>query len=218
MSTLNKPQKLVFQKPSKAIIVTIFGIRGSGKSKMTSAIADAISQNQTLVIFDVADEWGGKYVSDFDSFIAMKKAHPKLKVFVVKFHIDQSNEEMIFQTESIIRWFYNNGEPVTMVFEEAQVLFPLHGTSELMKRLIMLGRHRHISIVANTQRPAQIYKGLLSQSEFVFCGKLFEKNDIQYLSGTIGKTNAEQLPKMPDYSFIEFEAGNAANQNKIVTL
>lgn len=209
---------LSLKKTDKAIIVSVFGIRGSGKSILTAKIADILSQGGRIVVFDVADEWGGKFVTSYKAFCVMKKLHPEKKVFVVKFSLEQSQEEMIEIVSEITKELYNEATPTTLVFEEAQFFYPLHGTHPILQRLVMVGRHRNLSIVANTQRPAQIYKGLLSQSEFVYCGKLFEKNDIQYLSGTIGKTNAETLPTLPDHVFLEFQAGNTQKEQVLVKI
>lgn len=201
----------------KAIIITVFGIRGSGKSHLTAEVIEMIrTKSSKTIVFDVADEWGGHFVSSYNNYLEYKKRYTNFKTLVVKFSIDEPIEIISEIADQIIRDVYNDGLPTTLVFEEAQILFPLHGTSPLRQRLIMIGRHRNISIVANTQRPAQIYKGLLSQSEHVFCGKLFEKNDIQYLSGTIGKQNAEKLPTLKDHYFIEFTAGSETEKIKIV--
>lgn len=203
IKTLNIP------KPDKAIIITVFGIRGSGKSYLTTRIADSITgKDDRMIIFDVADEWGGPHVKSYEAYLAFREKYPKHKAIVIKFDLETPIEIMTETVTEIVKEVYREGHPTTLIFEEAQIFFPVHGTEPVLQRLVMIGRHRNISIVANTQRPAQVYKGLLSQSEHVYCGKLFEKNDIQYLSGTIGKKNAETLPTLKDHIFIEFTAGN----------
>jgi len=70
---------------------------------------------------------------------------------------------------------------------------------DVFQKVVILGRHDQVKIVATTQRPANVHNLLISQSE-ILLGKVFETNDARYLRGLGGVTSEtiEKACSLPD--------------------
>lgn len=191
-------------------------MRGCGKSTLTQLISDDPKFNRKIV-FDMVSEWNGThFVQDFESFSNIYReifTHEKFTI-VVRFGGISSNMEKVIEiqtkiTELIYRVGCDSETETCIIFEEAQFYFPNHGLHHVNMHLLTTGRHAHINIIANTQRPASVSKLLISQSEDIYIGSLYEPNDIQFLRGSIGRELAEQVRTLPKLHFIYFPVGRS---------
>jgi DNA helicase HerA-like ATPase len=139
---------------------------------------------------------------------------------VIQFQFGVPIESIQDEVSKIITLIYKTGRdsglPTCLIFEEAQFFFPVMGQNPVMMSLITTGRHANISVIANTQRPASVSKLLISQSPQIYIGRLFEMNDIKYLTDTCGEISF-QAKSLKQFEFIYFEQGYPENL-KIITL
>jgi len=128
------------------------------------------------------------------------------------------DDEILESVESIVERVYifglSDGEPIALVFDEAQFFLPQQYLPPVLKRMLTVGRHANISIFANTQRPALVSKTLISQSDEVYIGQLFLSNDIKALEASIGPI-ARKAPTLKLGEFIEYRPGDNAEHPKI---
>jgi hypothetical protein len=99
-----------------------------------------------------------------------------------------------------------------LVFEEAQLFFPLNSLRSLKTqntmRILTTGRNFNVSVCAISQFPALIDKELVKHASQVFLGYASEPNTLAYWKGMLGK-KAENLKTLQNGQFICF------NRNKI---
>ena len=106
------------------------------------------------------------------------------------------------QDKEAVRWAFLLGyekQNCTLLVEEISQYATAGQMCEGMEDVIRFGRHQNCRIVATTQRPADVHKLLVSQSE-IYLGKLFETNDARYLRGLSGvtKETIEAATRLPD--------------------
>jgi energy-coupling factor transporter ATP-binding protein EcfA2 len=203
-------------KQSDSKIITVVGLRGSGKSTLTRILAEPYAKR---VIFDITEEWNDsqfRYVHNFKEFAAVYREifTEETYTIIVRFEFGLSDDIIHQETDQIISLLYKAGKDTELesliVFEEAHNYFPNHTLSPLMRSLLTQGRHAHINIIANTQRAASISKLLISQSAEVYMGQQFESNDINYLRETCGEI-AEEASQLKKLEFIFFPVGDKEN-------
>jgi len=78
-------------------------------------------------------------------------------------------------------------------------------TRRMFKRFVRLARHRRVKLIGTTQRPADIDKLLVSESE-ILLGSLKEPNDRRYLRdlGNLDRETVDSLVDLPDFHFVHF--------------
>ena len=192
----------------------IFGMRESGKSYLTAKLADTHAR---VIVFDRLKEWHtirpdciADSYSSFARIFHALHTHDSYRISV-QFRRGVSEDELTQETESILRLIYDYGfarnrnhdpYPVTLVFEELQFYCNPHGIPPMLSEILFTGRHAKIGIIANTQRPANIHKGFVSQANHLYVGRLFEKRDIEYLTQSSFGTDALQAINLKQFHFL----------------
>lgn len=196
---------------SDASITTIFGMRGCGKSTLTRMLAE---KHPRKIIFDFVEEWEGTHVAtDFNTFANIWREIFNRDEYTILVRFKFGTDAGIIQetASQIAALAYHTGKDgglrSCLIFEEAQFYFPNAGLHPVFLGLITTGRHAHLDIIANTQRPASVSKLLISQSAEMYIGSLYESNDIKYLSDTVGSL-AEEARTLQKLSFIYYPVGN----------
>jgi len=192
-------------------------MRGSGKSTLTRRLATKPEYNRKIV-FDINGEWkGSHHVSSFEEFCNVYRrifGDPAYTI-VIQFSYGEGSEAIQSLASQISSVVYRTGKEsqlyTCLIFEEAQFYFPTYNLSPELFSLLTIGRHGYLNIIANTQRPAQIHKTLISQSADVYIGKLFEMNDIKYLYSTIGE-DALEAKNLQSGEFIHYKIGEGATE------
>jgi hypothetical protein len=200
-------------KKSESTITTIVGMRRCGKSTLTHALANQ-SKFSRKIVFDMVAEWEGNfiYVESFDEFanIWRENFHKSSYTIIVRFPFGQDAGSVIKLETDIVKLVYVTGKDseleTCLVFEESQFYFPNSGLHPINMHLLTTGRHAHINIIANSQRPAGISKLLISQSEDIYIGRLFEANDMNYLYESVGEL-AYQARDLKQLEFIHYPVG-----------
>lgn len=125
---------------------------------------------------------------------------------VYQFDIEGADETQDFN--QALRMLYHFGNCMVVIEEIHHYLAREH-MPEWLKKLVLVGRHQGVGILATSQRPAEVSKTFVSQCHHVFAGVCFEKNDLAYFRDTIGDV-AERLSKIPPFHFLHYQAGAIA--------
>lgn len=192
--------------------ITVVGQRGCGKSHLAREINNLFPRS---LIIDPAYDWiEGEKVNSFDQLttklINKKNNNDKKFKLIFQFNPDQGNKDAYFN--HILRLCYHFGN-LQVVIDEVQLFTNPHYLPEYFKNLLFIGRHKGVSIMAITQRPAQLNKSILSQSSHVFVGQLHEKNDLRSVADFLNE-DTDKLIQMPKRHFLYFSPENG---KKIIT-
>ena len=187
-------------------VVTITGIRGSGKSYFLKKL---MASNSCFLVYDVMQEHnnnGGVIVNNLKD---------------LQYHLSKGHKKIVYRPISIstieFDWIckavYRMGNRTLIVEESNRVIESMKitkGTSEL----IDLGRHRNVGLVCVTRRIAVLDKLPVSQSEHIIVFKTVLPNDIKYLKEFIGEL-AEKASELDGYKFIYHHNGNTVLHDPI---
>lgn len=73
-----------------------------------------------------------------------------------------------------------------------------------LKDLINYGRHRKVSAICTSRRPAQVARELTSQCAEIRCFRTTEPRDIRYFADIMGDTAANKLPSLGQYQYLRW--------------
>lgn len=191
---------------------TVVGQRGCGKSHLAREINNLFPRS---VIIDPAYDWTeGEKVNTFSAFskklLDKKIINEKKFRIIFQFSPDQTNIEEHFN--HVLRLCYHFGN-IQVVIDEVQLFTNPHYLPEYLKNLLFIGRHKGVSVMAITQRPAQLNKSILSQSSHVYVGQLHEKNDLRSVADFLNE-DTDKLIQLPKRHFLYFSPENG---KKVIT-
>jgi len=196
----------------------VSGSRGVGKSDVAMRIAQELhNEGITVIVFDPSMDWLKR--SSIAQYFTVKPFSdlpiPETStIFDISRLTPNQAQQTVerfckmlfeFQVDTAVKRFY-------IVFEEAQIYFPLSALSskntQNTMRLLTVGRNFNVSMCAISQFPALVSKELIKHSGQLFLGYASEPNTLTYWKGILGK-KAEQLKELDNGEFIYF------NRNKI---
>lgn len=192
---------------SQTDIISIIGKRGSGKSTLGRAIQKGYPRK---IIIDRLGEYplndSNIFVDTFYDFSEKIKQtlHDQSFTIVFGFDIESQNHDELFN--QVLRIAYYRGN-VSVVIEEIHHFASPYMLPQWLRETLLTGRHRGLSLISTTQRPAELHKTILSQSNHIFSGCLYEKNDIDYLKHFMGE-DAFKLQNIPIGKFLHFMPGS----------
>jgi len=96
--------------------------------------------------------------------------------------------------------------PLLLVVDEVALYLPPARLSVPLMRVIRYGRHRSISLVTTSQRPASVHNDLIAQADQRCLFAQSEPNDCKYLRQYTG-VDLEALASLPDLSYLRFAVG-----------
>jgi hypothetical protein len=196
----------------------VSGSRGVGKSDICMRIAEQLQNHGiTVIVFDPSCDWVKR--SSIEQYFTVKP-YSDLPITETSIIFDISRltpNEAQRSVERFCKTLFefqidNSAKRFYIVFEEAQIYFPLaalssRGTQNTM-RLLTVGRNLGVSMCAVSQFPALVSKELVKHSGQLFLGYASEPNTLAYWKGILGK-KAEDLKKLQNGQFVYF------NRNKI---
>lgn len=169
----------------------IFGMTGSGKSTLTQKIAVLFDRR---IIFDRLNEWDGENVAgDFDEFKKLYGEFHTLDSFTIIFqpYSGMDADTLVQLTDRILSLIFQvesyNAKGIALIFEEVWLYAPIHSIPPWFQEIMLTGRHHRISVIGNSQRPANVSKTLVSQSRHLFIGQFYESRDRKYFEETFGR-------------------------------
>lgn len=186
-------------------ITCIFGKRGAGKSTLAKIMHTRWSR---VVILDPLAEYTSLSVQ-CDSLELLVDYIFKNNTFRLSYVYDENSE---YLSEII----YKIGN-IAFVVEEVDIICDPRSSQYWFDALIKRGRHRNISLITTSRRPAEVSRLLTSQAHNIYAFQTTEPNDVKYLSGYVGK-DAERLIDIPIMEFIHFpskKVGKILDYSKI---
>jgi hypothetical protein len=213
-------ETLAFQFDTKEGMTTttfISGSRGVGKSDVAMKISDQLMKEGILVVvFDCSGDWVKR--SGIRRYL---KADPLSDLAIQDQNVIVDTSMLTpMQQQNCVEWFcrklfeyqLNSAKRFYLIFEEAQIFFPLNSLRSLRAqntmRILTTGRNFGVSLCAISQFAATIDKELVKHAGQIFLGYASEQNTLAYWKGILGK-KAEDLKKLQNGQFVYF------NRNKI---
>lgn len=178
------------------------GRRGCGKSHLAKRLQKLWPRR---VIIDSLDEYReGDIVSNFQDFTdkLINYRQNQLKEFELIYQFDPENDLSADEFNEILRVLYHFSN-IQIVIEEIQLYSTPQFLPKWLKHCLLIGRHRNLSLLFTSQRPGQINKTIISQCAHIFCGQIFEGNDLKYVSNFLNQST-DKLINLPDRKFIYF--------------
>lgn len=180
----------------------VMGRRGCGKSYLAQRLQKLWPRR---VIIDSLDEYrDGDIVSNFEDFTEKLIEYRKkqLKEFELIYQFDPENDLSADEFNEILRVLFHFSN-IQIVIEEVQLYSTPTMLPKWLKHCLLIGRHRNLSLLFTSQRPGQINKTIISQCAHIFCGQIFEGNDLKYVSNFLNQST-EKLINLPDRKFLYF--------------
>lgn len=181
----------------------ILGQSGCGKSYLgrivqkiwpRRVIIDCLNEYSDYPKTDIYDDFG----AIADRLAALERKKSKEYALVFQFDPEQKDTDAIF--DQLIRVLYYMGN-VLVVIEEIQEYCTPHKMPHWLRKSLLTGRHQNMALLFTTQRPALLNKTIVSQSAHIFCGRLNDKNDINYVSSFLN-SESNKLAELKIRNFI----------------
>jgi len=182
-------------------ITVVLGQRGSGK---TSWVKNHIPALPRFILWNtVNDDFRG-----FDSVESNRDLYEYVwskrnGVFQVVVNCLEENEANSFDFACKLALALEN---VCLVIEEVDTFATPTVIPFDLKRVLKVGRHYGVSMVAVSRRPAEINRLITSQAQRFVCFKTIEPNDVRYLTSIIGES-ARELPEIPPLHYLDWRHG-----------
>lgn len=182
-------------KPSEVICVT--GVRGSGKTSWTLSYTQAADR---LLVYDPLAAFPVQWCSE-ESLLDLE--HSKPEKFRIGVYYPDSADLLV----ALAFELRNN----ILVLEEAATLFTpgsrLTKDQRVFSDVVLLGRHRAVSVIAIAQRAANIPITIRSQASRFITFRQYERADLSVLSDIFG-TRVDKLPSLPDCECLDWHKGD----------
>ncbi len=184
--------------------ILVMGQRGCGKSYLAKRLQTMWPRR---VVIDSLNEYtadDGEVVSDFEAFsnrlLQLKESKTDRFVLIFQSHPENAIGDQEFN--HIMRLcFYFGG--IQIVIEEVQNYSNPHNLPDWLKKCLLIGRHQNLSLLFTSQRPGEVNKTIISQCSHIFCGKIIEGNDLNYISKIL-RQDTEKLLTIDDRKFLYF--------------
>lgn len=175
---------------NKARIWAVIGASGSGKSAFVkTALLKPASARHRLIVWDYMREYGA-LASPVGNIPALVEA-VRGKRFSVAFQPAFDSKLRARQFEHFCRVGYALGN-CTMVVEELAFVTMPSFAPPAWSMVTCTGRHKGLTVIGCSQRPAQIDKNFFGNCSTVHCGRLNDANDVRVMSrclGVVGSRN-----------------------------
>lgn len=186
--------------PNKSDIITVLGQSGSGKSSWVQARLASLPR---FILWNTLGEEFGFTECESRSELYKHVTKRASGLFQVVYNNVEENEEEAMEWMSK---FVEEVENLCFIIEEADAYATPSSIPQGLRSLLKRGRHRGISMVFVTRRPAEVNRLITAQSKRFVLFRVTEPNDIRYLRTFVGD-HALTLPDLPELSFLDWQQG-----------
>jgi hypothetical protein len=193
----------------KRVMILLTGCTGSGKSVMLKKILRGLSR---WILLDTMNEYGdfpGLHLDNFPDLIEFLKNNRRANYRVI-LSLPNALEKItlnipdggayepkrVTSCEFLCMIAFQCLQNSTIVIEELGKFDTRKDLAPWLYNIVCLGRHRALSVIATTQRPAQIATDFKAQINKLIVFKQHLENDIEGLRFCIG--NKEQAQSVRD--------------------
>jgi len=187
-------------------ITVVLGQRGSGK---TSWVKKQLPALPRFVLWNtVNDDYTGfEIVSDTEAlFEYVWKRRDSILQVVINYLEEKGEEDKEAEGFAFVCKLVEAVENVCFIVEEVDTYATSATIPYELKRLLKIGRHYGVSMIAVSRRPAEINRLITSQAQRFICFKTIEPNDVRYLRSIIGEP-ATELPQIPLLEYLDWKHG-----------
>lgn len=204
---------------ASATITGIWGARGSGKSTLALALVRA---EPRVVVFDPLDEYGAAgfqtVTARIDLWRAIKRRWVAGRWRIAYVPTGDAAAELDALAAGLlaVQQPFKDGRDaraMVLLVEEASLSVPVTAPPagrQSFRRLVNVGRHWGVSIIATSQRMAQVHNDLRGNTSADYFLRLRAAVDYQAAAALIGRSNAERLSQIGEHRYLKFAAGVAS--------
>lgn len=203
---------------SKALMVGVFGARGTGKSYWTRKQIER-SKPPRLLVWDHKSD---PKLADFGQAFTGQQQLGELiramgaKRFMLRFRPDLGGD-VVAQFDLFCQAAFSAGNLVLWVDELAEVT-KANRAPPAWRRCVNVGREytghdgrrRELTIYGSSQRPGEVDKSFMNNLDVLHTGRIANASDARILADYL-RADYRELMDMPDWHFIERKVGEAGN-------
>lgn len=180
-------------------IIFITGRKGTGKTTVANALARQayLAGRRVMIVAPMGgfDLPGAPTVYDKNGVLSDKTENRS-------FVLNASNDA---DALLVIEYAYMVGN-VLLVIDEIDLYADVRAPQPLILQIIRYGRHRAVSLVGISQRPANVVRDMTAQSDYMIMFQSTELRDVAYLADRIGPTDAERVRALPQFQYLTYSA------------
>lgn len=190
MLTLEKPRQGMKKQNN---ILAIFGKKGSGKTFFTKKLLDRKIFGKRILILDSLDEYENADIicEDIQSFSEQLAKHYQDETFIISYVPKDEKVESFFQ---IVYSCHN----VLIVTEELDLFCNSYYIDPYLSRILRYGRHKNISFIGISRRPAEVHRDLITQADALLTFRQNQFREIDFFKRffPIGSRDAEKIANL----------------------
>lgn len=184
---------------SADLVCGFFGARGQGKSTQAKAYLEDHRRPGRVFIWDTMNEYGA-HAARCATLAELVKRASSAEAFALRYVPQGTERELAERFGAFCAIAYELGDLV-MVVEELQTVTRASWAPAAWSDCTLRGRHRGLSIIGLSQRPALVDKNFFSNCNAVSSCRLNFADDVTCMAKVLGVPAAE-LAALPRYHFV----------------
>lgn len=183
---------------AKPLMVAAVGGRGTGKSAWVRQLLERLKPAR-LVVWDLMaeHEWCGPPADDLAAVVGAMKA----RRFVVRFVPSADDDTRAAQFDLLCRACQVAGN-LTLYAEELAFVTTPSRAPPGWRALCLLGRHRGVTVIGTSQRPAQVDKEFWGNLDLIHAGRQTSERDARTVASLLG-VPWQTVQRLPDLHWLE---------------
>jgi hypothetical protein len=159
--------------PNENVIIALFGTKGSGKSELSKKIVEEYSR---VIAVDMLGEYDLDQVAcSVDDAINVLVEHEQSSAFSLSVRLPETDDYL-----DVLECAYEMTDTLIVV-EEASFLCSASSFPPELSKLVRYGRHRRISQLYISRRPAEVSRDVTAQADVLVTFRQREPRDLDYL-------------------------------------
>lgn len=204
--------------PSKGIIVSCWGKKRSGKSKMALLYFESYPYDRVVIdingtdgphngvielhghVDDLPQKWP-EHLREFD-----ESGHPKR--MTLRYHPDTGSSTFLNDVDAVLGMAFRTGR-VCVLIHEVGLVAPAGRTPPHMKRILQSNRHRQLTLLTAAPRTKTVDPYVLAQSDLVYAFEMPNRQDRERLGENIGWDTQdidEAMEQLGPHEALRFDA------------
>jgi hypothetical protein len=159
--------------PNENLIIGLFGTKGSGKSTLARAI---VEEHSRVIVCDMLGEYDADTIAcSVEDAIKCLVEHEHASTFSVSVRLSELEDYL-----DVLEVAYELTDTL-VVLEEASFLCSASNFPPELSKLVRYGRHRRISQLYISRRPAEVARDVTAQADVLVTFRQREPRDLDYL-------------------------------------